>query len=139
MSDIQRYLLKVDDDKAGAEQIAKESTRSKRPDNVALYKNKIRIDCVTEVESKEITLIDLVQSLGEYINDEDPSIRSKAVTYLSNVIVTLPETTLSRHQIQVLCQFLCDRVGDGGAISGLKKLQCLKRFNGEMATMTLRA
>ncbi|KAL9586270.1 MAG: hypothetical protein Q9203_003925 [Teloschistes exilis] len=109
MSDIQRYLLKVDDDKNGAEQIAKETARN------------------------------VVESLGEYINDEDSSIRSNAVTYLSHVIVTLSETTLSRHQIQVLCQFLCDRVGDGGAILGLKKLQCLKRFNGDMATMTLRA
>ncbi|KAL8663798.1 MAG: hypothetical protein Q9202_003612 [Teloschistes flavicans] len=119
MSDIQRYLLKVDDDKASAEQIAKETAR--------------------KVESKEIALIDVVQSLGEYINDEDAAIRSKAVTYLSHVIASLPETALSRHQIQVLCQFLCDRVGDGGAILGLMKLQCLRRFNGEMATMTLRA
>ncbi|KAL8691527.1 MAG: hypothetical protein Q9218_003270 [Villophora microphyllina] len=119
MSDVQRYLLKVEEDKASAEQIAKETAQ--------------------KVETKQIALVDVVESLGEYINDEDATIRSKAVTYLSHVIIALSESTLSRHQIQVLCQFLCDRVGDGGALLGLKRLQCLRRFNGEMATMTLRA
>lgn len=89
--------------------------------------------------SKSKSLIDVVQSLGEYINDEDASIRSKAVTYLSQVISALPDTTLSRQQIQVLCQFLCDRIEDGGAVSGLRSLQGLRRFNQDMAVMTFRA
>lgn len=33
MSNIQQYLLMVDDDKDGAERIAKETARSKRPDS----------------------------------------------------------------------------------------------------------
>ena len=84
-------------------------------------------------------MIEVVQSLGEYINDESSSIRSKAVTFLSQVIAALPNATLSRQQVQVLCQFLCDRIEDGGAIAGLKKLQSLGRFDREMAVMTLRA
>lgn len=94
---------------------------------------------MTGLVSKTQSLIDVVQSLGEYINDEDASIRSKAVNYLSQVISALPNTTLSRQQVQVLCQFLCDRIEDGGAVGGLRKLQSLGRFNREMAIMTFRA
>ena len=86
-----------------------------------------------------MTLIEIVQSLGEYINDEDATIRSKAVHYLSIVIGDLSPTFLSRQQIQVLCQFLCDRIEDDGAVGGLGKLQNLRRFNEEMAIMTFRA
>lgn len=138
MSSIQRYLLKVDDDRAGAEQIAKDTAQSKM-DYQFLVQEKVGIDPLAGLDSKEVSLIDVVRSLEEYINDEDPSIRSKAVTYLSHVIGALPDTTLSRQQIQVLCQFLCDRIEDGGAITGLKKLQSLGRFNKAMAIMTLRA
>ncbi|KAL8849891.1 MAG: hypothetical protein Q9221_005157 [Calogaya cf. arnoldii] len=119
MSDVQRYLLKADQDKNGAQQIAEETALG--------------------LVSKTKSLIDIVQSLGEYINDEHASIRSKAVTYLSQVISALPNTTLSRQQVQVLCQFLCDRIEDGGAVEGLRKLQSLGRFNKEMAIMTFRA
>ena len=86
-----------------------------------------------------MTLVDVVQSLGEYINDEDSTIRSKAVTYLSQVVGELPAAVLTRQQVQVLCQFLCDRLQDGGATMGLRRLQSLARFNKEMAAMTFRA
>ncbi|KAL8997057.1 MAG: hypothetical protein Q9188_006419 [Gyalolechia gomerana] len=118
MSDIQHYLLKADNDKAAADQIARATAQN--------------------LETKKTSLIDVVQSLGEYINDEDSTIRSKAVTYLSHVIKAVPDGTFSRQQVQVLCQFLCDRIEDGGAISGLKKLQGLARFNNQMAIMTFR-
>lgn len=98
-----------------------------------------KLTCFVELESKQTTLIDIVQSLGQYINDEDSIIRSKAVTYLSQVIEKLPSAVLTRQQVQVLCQFLCDRIEDGGAIMGLRKLQSLGRFNREMAAMTFRA
>ena len=92
-----------------------------------------------ELESKELTLIDVVQSLGDYINEEDATTRSKAIDFLSHLIGALQPTFLSRQQIQVLCQFLCNRITDGGAIMGLIKLQQLGRFNTEMAVMTFRA
>lgn len=100
---------------------------------------KSKLTCFVELESKQTTLIDIVQSLGEYINNEESIIRSKAVTYLSQVIEKLPPAVLTRQQVQVLCQFLCDRIEDGGAIMGLEKLQSLARFNKEMAAMTFRA
>jgi DNA repair/transcription protein MET18/MMS19 len=92
-----------------------------------------------ELEAHEITLIELVQSLGEYINDEDDKIRSRAVSYLVAVLSALAPKYLTRQQIQVLCQFLCDRIEDGGALGGLSKLQSLERFTPEMAQTVVRA
>ena len=94
---------------------------------------------IAELVSQEISLVDIVQSLGEFINDEDSAIRSKAITFLSQVIGDLSPAVLTRQQVQVLCQFLCDRIQDGGAIMGLRNLQSLTRFNREMASMTFRA
>jgi DNA repair/transcription protein MET18/MMS19 len=84
-------------------------------------------------------LIELVQSLSEYINDEDEKIRARAVSYLVAVISNLPPKYLSRQQVQVICQFLCDRIEDGGALEGLSKLQSLDRFTSEMAQSVVRA
>jgi DNA repair/transcription protein MET18/MMS19 len=86
-----------------------------------------------DVENKETTLIEVVQSLGEYINDEDPILRGKAVSYLTAVIKALPPKFLSRQQIQVLTAFFCDRIQDGGAVAGLDTLQKLDRFNKQLA------
>lgn len=86
-----------------------------------------------DVESKKTSLVDVVQSLGEYINDEDPILRGKAVSYLTAVIKSLPPKFLSRQQIQVLTTFFCDRIEDGGAVAGLDTLQRLDRFNKDMA------
>lgn len=91
------------------------------------------------LESRQTTLIEVVQSLGEYINDEDAAVRAKAVQYLSLVIGATPSNFLSIQQVQVLCQFLCDRIEDGGAVGGLRKLSSLRRFTKDMAKMTARA
>lgn len=92
-----------------------------------------------ELQSRENTLLDVVQSLGEYINDEDSRIRGRAVSYLTAVLSALPPKFLTRQQIDVLCQFFCDRIEDGGAIEGLTKLQSLERFTNEMAQAVMRA
>jgi DNA repair/transcription protein MET18/MMS19 len=92
-----------------------------------------------ELGSQENTLLDVVQSLGEYINDEDSRIRGRAVSYLTAVLSALPPKFLSRQQIDVLCQFFSDRIEDGGAIEGLIKLQSLDRFTNEMAQTVVRA
>lgn len=94
---------------------------------------------IAELENKQTTLIDVVQSLGEYINDEDAILRGKAVSYLTAVIKALPPKFLSRQQIQVLTTFFCDRIEDGGAIAGLDTLQGLERFHSDMAKDIARA
>ncbi|KNG85167.1 DNA repair/transcription protein [Aspergillus nomiae NRRL 13137] len=113
MSALQTFLLVVDHDKEEAKQIAERIAQ--------------------DVETKKTTLIEVVQSLGEYINDEDPILRGKAVSYLTAVIKSLPPKFLSRQQIQVLTTFFCDRIEDGGAVAGLDTLQKLDRFNKALA------
>lgn len=95
--------------------------------------------CYADVESKKTTLIEIVQQLGEYINDEDPILRGKAVSFLTSVIKALSPRFLSRQQIQVLTTFFCDRIEDGGAVAGLETLQALDRFTKEMAVETAQA
>ncbi len=137
MSNIRDYLLLVDDDKEAAQSIAQESAQGRfscHMSNVpALMPRSV------ELQDRRTTLINVVQSLGEYINDEDANIRSRAVSFLTAVISSLPPTYLSRQQIQVLCQFLCDRIEDGGAIEGLSELQSLDRFATDMAQAVVRA
>lgn len=93
----------------------------------------------TDVENKKTTLIEVVQSLGEYINDEDPILRGKAVSYLTAVIRALPPKFLTRQQIQVLTTFFADRIEDGGAVAGLETLQKSDRFHRELAEEVARA
>lgn len=96
------------------------------------------ITCV-DIQNKKTTLIEVVQSLGTYINDEDTILRGKAVSYLTAVIRELPPKFLSRQQIQVLTTFFCDRIQDGGAITGLETLQKLDRFHKELTEEVARA
>ncbi|KAL9111369.1 MAG: hypothetical protein Q9227_004246 [Pyrenula ochraceoflavens] len=120
MSNVADYLLAVDNDKSNAQSIAEDTAR-------------------TELENRETTLIETVESLREYINDDDTKLRGRAVSYLTTVLNALPSNFLSRQQIQVLCQFYCDRIEDGGALDGLTYLQGLNRFTTDMAQMTARA
>ncbi|KAL4872293.1 hypothetical protein BDV12DRAFT_153206 [Aspergillus spectabilis] len=113
MSALQTFMLVVDHDKQEARQIAERIAQ--------------------DVESKKTTLVEIVQSLGEYINDDDPILRGKAVSYLTAVIRALPAKFLTRQQVQVLTTFYCERVEDGGAVAGLETLQKLDRFTKEMA------
>ncbi|KXG52156.1 Armadillo-like helical [Penicillium griseofulvum] len=119
MSALQSFMLVVDHDKEEAKRIAE--------------------GIAHDVETKKATLIDTVQSLGEYINDEDPILRGKAISYLTAVIKALSPKYLSRQQIQVLTTFFCDRIEDGGAVDGLQTLQGLDRFNKFLATQVAQA
>ncbi|KAJ5218140.1 uncharacterized protein N7498_000239 [Penicillium cinerascens] len=119
MSALQKFMLVVEHDKEEAKRIAESVAQ--------------------DVESKKTTLIEIVQMLGEYINDEDPILRGKAVSFLTSVIKSLSPRFLSRQQIQVLTTFFGDRIEDGGAVAGLQTLQALDRFTKEMVTETAQA
>ena len=84
-------------------------------------------------------MIEVVQSLGDYINDEDHANRNKALDYLVLVTKALKDDFLSKQQIQVLCQFFCDRLEDDGAPGGLRRLLSMVRYTNEMAVITFRA
>jgi DNA repair/transcription protein MET18/MMS19 len=81
----------------------------------------------------------VVESLREFISDEDATVRGKTLSYLTAVLRALPPKFLSRQQVDVLVEFYCDRVEDGGAVPGLDTLQRLDRFNKQMAEKTARA
>ncbi|KAJ5899956.1 hypothetical protein N7495_004700 [Penicillium taxi] len=116
MSALQTFMLVVEHDKEEAKAIASSVAQ--------------------DVESSKITLIEIVRQLADYINDEDPILRGKAVSFLTAVIKALSPRYLSRQQIQVLTTFFCDRIEDGGAVAGLENLQSLERFNKALAVET---
>ena len=97
------------------------------------------IVALPDLTSGKTSLVEVVQSLGPFINDEEASIRSRAVQYLSEVVGDLSDSFLTRQQTQVICQFLCDRIEDGGALPGLSRLQRCDKYTAAMATMTFRA
>ncbi|QSS65751.1 DNA repair/transcription protein [Histoplasma capsulatum] len=136
MSELQEFLLVVDDNREQALGIA--SIAAQRSRVLTGFCILIRI-VLAEVENKQSTLIGLVQSLGEYINDENPAIRGKVVSYLTAVIKALSPNFLSRQQIQALTDFYCDRIEDGGAIAGLDRLQGLDRFTKDMTERVIRS
>ncbi|OAL18339.1 hypothetical protein AYO22_10755 [Fonsecaea multimorphosa] len=136
LPDTRNYVLAIENNKQEAAEIAKSVAQSKSA-NASI--GVVHGTNSSELESRQTTLIEVVQSLGEYINDDDEKIRARAVSYLVAVISALPPKYLSRQQIQVLCQFFCDRIQDGGAIEGLSRLQGLERFTSEMAQTVVRA
>lgn len=138
MSALQTFLLVVDHDKEEAKRIA-DTVAQGTSDPPIPRTGFPRLTYAIDVESKKTTLIDIVQQLGEYINDEDPIIRGKAVSFLTAVIKALSPRFLTRQQIQVLTTFFGDRIEDGGAVTGLEHLQGLDRFNDELATETAQA
>jgi DNA repair/transcription protein MET18/MMS19 len=81
MSDVQIYLLEFDKNKKEATRIAEESAKSENigsPRAINIFANHD-----VELESKELKLLDLIQSLGEYLNHEEAPLRGKS-KYLSN-------------------------------------------------------
>ncbi|KAL9619573.1 MAG: hypothetical protein Q9160_005849 [Pyrenula sp. 1 TL-2023] len=119
MTDAAEYVVVAERDRTAAHQIASQTAQ--------------------KLEARQISLIQVVESVGDYINDEDAKIRGRAVSYLTATLTELPPKYLSRQQLQVLCQFFCDRIEDGGALDGLSHLQSLDRFTTEMTQMTVRA
>lgn len=137
MSALQTFMLVVDHDKEEAKRIAEGVAQGQSDHRPTLPALTTSCDSNrgfnADVESKTTTLIGIVQQLGEYINDEDPILRGKAVSFLTSVIKALPPKFLTRQQIQVLTSFFCDRIEDGGAVAGLDTLQKLDRFTKELA------
>ena len=96
-------------------------------------------DSLPDIEEKKTSLVEVVQSLNEYINDENPILRGKAVSYLTAILRQLAPKSLSRQQIQALTTFFCERIQDGGAVAGLETLQAQDRFGRELAVDTAHA
>ena len=108
MSDVQLYLLEVDKHKPEA--------------------NRIAVDTAGRLERKEIKLLQLIEDIGEYVNSEDASIRSKTLDFLAEVLAALPPGVLSGQQRALLCEFILSRIADDiiGIGSSAKALTALE-------------
>ncbi|KAI9819508.1 MAG: hypothetical protein M1827_006956 [Pycnora praestabilis] len=118
MSDVQRFLLAVDKNPQEAQEVAAATAH--------------------RIQNKELKLVEVVQSLGEYLTDDDVALRAKAIAYLSAVLAALPPKLLTRQHHVVLCAFFCKQLEDEGPVvkkgaEGLFLLQSMGRFNDEDA------
>ncbi|KAI9702073.1 MAG: hypothetical protein M1836_001417 [Candelina mexicana] len=124
MSEVQAYLLYIGNNDGEAQSIARRAAK--------------------RLETKDLKLLDLVQSLGEYLTEDDITIRANAIAFLAAILAALPSKFLSRQQTQVLCTFFCDRLADEGgglksAARGLLELQRSGRFDQVAAVQTATA
>ncbi|KAF1986114.1 hypothetical protein K402DRAFT_446653 [Aulographum hederae CBS 113979] len=108
MSDIQLYLFDVEKDRKEALRIAAQTA--------------------SRLESKQLKLVELIESLGEYLNNEEPKTRARTMSYLSDVLAATPPKTLSRQHRTLLSDFILSRIADeregiGSCASGLLALE----------------
>lgn len=85
------------------------------------------------ITSDALKLVDLVQFLGEYLTDDNGDTRSSAVSCIASTLSALPKEKLTRSQITVILNFLCDRLDDTDSIkpvlSGLVALVSMNAFS----------
>jgi hypothetical protein len=113
MSDVQLYLFEYDKNKKEATRIAEDSAKSINPDRphaASAFANH-----GVELERKELKLLDLIQSLGEYLNHEEAPLRGKgtclcipnsqrrtnrcvAMSYVAEVLQAIPPKVLTGQQ-----------------------------------------
>ena len=83
-------------------------------------------------------LLEVVQSLGEYLTDDDTTVRAGAIGYFAAVVGELGPKSLSRQHLPVITQFLCDRLEDETGLkevaSGLISLTAMHYFDSDQAT-----
>ncbi|KAK4545703.1 hypothetical protein LTR36_002657 [Oleoguttula mirabilis] len=124
MSDIELYLFEADKNKMEAQRVATQSAG--------------------RLEAKTLKLIDLITSLEPYINDKDDgSIRAKSVTYLADVLSSLPPRVLSGQERRLLCDFILGRIegdaeGIGASARALIALEGLGKWDADTVQKVLR-
>ena len=92
MSDIQLYLVEVAKDKDEARNLA--ATTANR------------------LATGQLRLLQLVESCGEYINNDDAQLRKNSLSFLADVLAQLPPKVLTLQQRKLLCDFILSRVKD---------------------------
>lgn len=108
MSDIQLYLVEFEKNKDEAHNIA--------------------VQTATKLERKELKLVALIESIGEYINHEEAHLRSRSLAFLADVLSSVPPRVLTGQQRNLLCDFILSRVQDdtegiGSCARGLLALE----------------
>lgn len=98
MSDIQLYLVEVTKNKDEAKRIAQQTA--------------------SRLSRRELKLISLVESIGEYVNNDDTNLRANSLAYLADVLESLPNRLLTGQQRSLLCDFILSRVQDDNEGTG---------------------
>lgn len=85
------------------------------------------------IESGSSKMIDLIQLLGDYLIDQSPLSRAKAMDCISQTLSHINPSFLPQSQISVITTFLCDRLDDRDAvpasIKGLVSLVSMTAFS----------
>lgn len=83
MSDIQLYLLEADKNKKEATAIAERTAKRMLKEYCeSLHAYQIG---TTGLESKELKLVELIESLGEYLNHDDSALRAKSEHHVQDI------------------------------------------------------
>jgi len=119
MSDIQLYLVEIGKNKDEAQRIAQQTA--------------------TRLERKELKLVALVEGIGEYVNNEDATLRANSLAYLADVLSVLPPRLLTLQQRSLLCDFVLSRLqndseGIGSCARALMALEERGKWDQETAT-----
>ncbi|KAH8732914.1 MMS19 nucleotide excision repair protein-like protein [Phaeosphaeriaceae sp. PMI808] len=101
MSDIQQYLLDYDKNKKDATETAQRSA--------------------TRLKNGQLKLVNLITDLSEYINSDDGATRSKTISYLAEVLASIPQKVLSLQQRNLLCDFTLSRTEDSEGLGSCAK------------------
>ncbi|KAF2459947.1 RNAPII transcription regulator C-terminal-domain-containing protein [Lineolata rhizophorae] len=116
MSDVELYLSDADRNKKEASATAARSAQ--------------------RLESKEISLLELIESLREYVNSDDAQRRARTLSYLAEVLGALRPGVLSGQQRHLLFDFIISRIandseGVGASAKALVALEALGKWDPE--------
>ncbi|KAG8684679.1 hypothetical protein FRC09_015238, partial [Ceratobasidium sp. 395] len=89
-------------------------------------------ELVNNVNSQTITLLHVVKSLGEYLTNDEGSIREKGVKLLSSILAQCQPDKITKQSTRVLVTFYREKLQDAAtiipALDGLLTLSSLSTF-----------
>lgn len=90
------------------------------------------LEITQSISNKEVTLLDLVSALGDYLTESDGAVRSRSMQLLQRVLGEVPSGSLSGQHVTVMTQFFCDRLSDdvclSDSLSALTSISKMSRF-----------
>ncbi|GAB5591220.1 hypothetical protein Unana1_06120 [Umbelopsis nana] len=95
------------------------------------------ISTIVNSEDTQANLLLLIQSLGEYLTNDDGFIRAKATGLLSHVLTNANQEAINTAAVDVLVHFYCDRLSDETCVpkllEGIDALVAFEKFTGKSA------
>ncbi|KAG2110359.1 ARM repeat-containing protein [Suillus discolor] len=86
-------------------------------------------ESVAGISSGQLTLLDIIKALGEFLTSEEDRLRTKGVEFLSSVLGRCPHEKFNRQAIRVLTTFYCSKLEDlETIIPALNGLSYLVKF-----------